>query len=219
MIAIGSSQHGHRPGAEAAAPRVAVVAALLAEVAGVAVRACVDGVGAGDDRFDRGGAGPSSCLLAAGGGTEALTAFGFETGGAHRAGDRRGIVADADHAATSTGAASPWSGSRSTRAPLRNTAPARTSAMRWEPFTHRHRSWADSISLKAMANPAAFEPGPLLTLVRSRTVAKVDSSGFVVVKWSQCSAGKSKKHSKASGLSVILATALGHSSCTRLRRS
>src|SRR5213078_1574802 len=61
-----------------------------------------------------------------------------------------------------------------------------------------------------MASPAVLEPGPLVTLVRSRTVAKVDSIGLVVLRWIQCSAGKSKKAKSASGLSVILATALGH---------
>jgi hypothetical protein len=49
-------------------------------------------------------------------------------------------------------------------------------------FTARHRAWADSISLNAIASPAAREPGPLVTLVRCRTVAKVDSIGFVVRK-------------------------------------
>ncbi len=39
------------------------------------------------------------------------------------------------------------------------------------------------------ATPAAREPGPLVTRVRSRTVAKVDSIGFVVLRWIQCSAG------------------------------
>jgi hypothetical protein len=33
---------------------------------------------------------------------------------------------------------------------------------------------------------------------------------LVVFRWIQCSAGKSNKASTASGLSVILATALGH---------
>jgi hypothetical protein len=42
-------------------------------------------------------------------------------------------------------------------------------------LTARHRRWAASISLNAIASPAAFEPGPLVTLVRCRTVAKVDS--------------------------------------------
>ncbi|MDQ6617787.1 MAG: hypothetical protein M3083_24315, partial [Actinomycetota bacterium] len=43
------------PGAETAAPCVAGVASLLTEVSGVALRAGVDGVGAGDDRFDGSG--------------------------------------------------------------------------------------------------------------------------------------------------------------------
>ena len=45
------------------------------------------------------------------------------------------------------------------------------------------------MSLNAMASPAAREPAPLVTLVRCRTVAKVDSIGFVVRRWTQCSAG------------------------------
>lgn len=36
---------------------------------------------------------------------------------------------------------------------------------------------------------AARDPGPLVTRVRNRTVAKVDSIGFVVGRWVQCSAG------------------------------
>ena len=44
----------------------------------------------------------------------------------------------------------------------------------------RHLAWADSMSLNAIATPAAREPGPLVTRCRSRTVAKVDSIGFVV---------------------------------------
>ena len=36
---------------------------------------------------------------------------------------------------------------------------------------------------------AAREPGPLVTVVRNRTVAKVDSIGLVVRRWIQCSAG------------------------------
>ena len=36
-----------------------------------------------------------------------------------------------------------------------------------------------------MARLAALEPGPLVTLVRSRTVAKVDSIGLVVLRWIQ----------------------------------
>ena len=56
-------------------------------------------------------------------------------------------------------------------------------------FTARQRDCADSMSLNAMASPAAREPGPLVTLVRWRTVAKVDSIGFVVRRWTQCATG------------------------------
>ncbi len=42
-----------------------------------------------------------------------------------------------------------------------------------------------------MANPAALEPGPLVTSVRARTGANVDSMAFEVRRWIQCSAGKS----------------------------
>jgi len=56
--------------------------------------------------------------------------------------------------------------------------PARTSATRWGALTARQRSWAASISLNAMAIPAALEPGPLVTLVRCLTAAKVNSLGL-----------------------------------------
>jgi hypothetical protein len=39
--------------------------------------------------------------------------------------------------------------------------------------------------------PGPDQGGPLVTLVRRRTVAKVDSIGLVVLRWIQCSAGKS----------------------------
>ena len=77
-------------------------------------------------------------------------------------------------------------------------------------FTARQRACADSISLNAIASPAAREPGPLVTLVRWRTVAKVDSIGLLVRRCTQCSAGKSKKASSSSASSVILAAALGN---------
>jgi hypothetical protein len=64
--------------------------------------------------------------------------------------------------------------------------------------------------LEGYRQPAALEPGPLVTRVRSRTDEKVDSIGLLVFRCSQCSAGKSKKHSSSSASSVILATALGH---------
>jgi hypothetical protein len=42
------------------------------------------------------------------------------------------------------------------------------------------------MSLKAVVTLAAREPGPLVTRVRSLTVAKVDSIGLVVRRWIQC---------------------------------
>lgn len=75
--------------------------------------------------------------------------------------------------------------------PRSKRAPARTRATRWGAFTARQRVWADSTSLTTIARVAAREPAPLVTLVRRRTVAKVDSMGFVVPRWIQCSAGKS----------------------------
>ena len=47
----------------------------------------------------------------------------------------------------------------------------------------------DSQRADAIAIPAARDPGPLVTRCRNRTVAKVDSIGFVVRRWTQCSAG------------------------------
>jgi len=46
------------------------------------------------------------------------------------------------------------------------------------------------MSLNAIATPAARGPEPLVTLVRNRTVANVDSIGFEVFRRIQCSAGK-----------------------------
>ena len=45
------------------------------------------------------------------------------------------------------------------------------------------------MSLNVIARAAERDPAPRVTLVRSRTVAKVDSIGFVVRRWIQCSAG------------------------------
>jgi hypothetical protein len=43
------------------------------------------------------------------------------------------------------------------------------------------------MSLNAIASPAARELEPLVTLVRRRTVAKVDSIGLMVRRCTQCS--------------------------------
>jgi hypothetical protein len=99
---------------------------------------------------------------------------------------------------------------RSTTTPSRKIVPARTTATRWGALTALQRCSADSISSNAMARPAALDPGPLVTLVRNRTVATLYSIGFEVFRWIQCSAGKSKKVRSTSASPVILATALGH---------
>jgi hypothetical protein len=57
-----------------------------------------------------------------------------------------------------------------------------------------------------MARPAARQPAPSVTRVRSRTVEKVDSIGFVVLRWIQCSAGKVEEGQQ--GLHVV--DDLGH---------
>ena len=45
------------------------------------------------------------------------------------------------------------------------------------------------MSLNTIASPASRDPDPLVRFVRARTGAKVDSIGFVVRRWIQCSAG------------------------------
>ena len=66
---------------------------------------------------------------------------------------------------------------RLTSLPRWKVAPARTRATRFGAFTVRHRDCAALITLNAIARPAAREPGPLVTLLRCRMVAKVDSMG------------------------------------------
>lgn len=61
-----------------------------------------------------------------------------------------------------------------------------------------------------MASPATRLPAPLVTLVRSRTVAKLDLIGLVVRRWVQCSAGKPKNASSSSSSSAIRLTTLGY---------
>ena len=53
----------------------------------------------------------------------------------------------------------------------------------------RHLVWADCINWKTIVRTVVLEKQPREELVRSRTVAKVDSIGFVVLRLAQCSAG------------------------------
>jgi hypothetical protein len=69
--------------------------------------------------------------------------------------------------------------------------PSITWARRARPFNLRHLCSALFVSLKTIARMPARETHPRVFAVRSRTVAKVDSMGFVVRMWTQCSAGKS----------------------------
>lgn len=57
----------------------------------------------------------------------------------------------------------PDSSGRSTSLPRSKVAPARTRATRCGALTARQRRCADSMSLNAIAMPAAREPGPLVT--------------------------------------------------------
>jgi hypothetical protein len=47
-------------------------------------------------------------------------------------------------------------------------------------------------NLYAIKNPLVREPAPFVTRCRNRTVLNGDSTGLVVRRWIQCSAGKSK---------------------------
>src|SRR5437764_11975449 len=61
-----------------------------------------------------------------------------------------------------------------------------------------------------MARPALRLPAPLVFLVRSRTVAKVDSMAFVVRRWIRCSAGYAKWASSAARSSSSFSVAFGY---------
>jgi len=68
-----------------------------------------------------------------------------------------------------------WPSGRSTSLPFSKRAPARTRATRRGAFTARQRACADSMSLNAIARPAAREPGPLVILVRCLWVPETAS--------------------------------------------
>src|SRR5450756_927210 len=74
----------------------------------------------------------------------------------------RAIVKTCGSACHAARASPPDSSGRSTSLPFLKVAPARTRATRWGALTARQRCWADSMSLNAMATPAAREPGPLV---------------------------------------------------------
>ena len=75
----------------------------------------------------------------------------------------RAIVKTCGSACHAACSSPPELSGRSTSLPLSKWAPARTSATRCGAFTALQRFCADSMSLKAIATPAAREPGPLVT--------------------------------------------------------
>ena len=75
--------------------------------------------------------------------------------------------------------------------PSTKTAPAITSLISSDPFNVLHFFDALSISLNTIVRHAVRVPLPFVLEWRRRTVANVDSIGFVVRMWTQCSAGKS----------------------------
>src|SRR5262245_52522363 len=78
---------------------------------------------------------------------------------------------------------------RSTRIPSTKRTPARTSGISSALSSRRQWACAASSSLNAIVKPAVREPAPFVTRSRNRTVANVDSIGFVVRRCFQWSAG------------------------------
>src|SRR5262249_4463969 len=75
--------------------------------------------------------------------------------------------------------------------PSTNRTPAMTFDSNGDPFSNRQVFEAPSISLNTIVRQATLDPLPFVLTVRNRTVANVDSIGFVVRRCTQCSAGKS----------------------------
>src|SRR5688500_18716350 len=75
------------------------------------------------------------------------------------------------------GQAAAWSSAAVTGSPSRKRTPRMMSARRSEPFNRRQWRSADLASLKTMASAVARDRQPLVLAVRSRTVAKVLSTG------------------------------------------
>src|SRR2546425_3822486 len=73
--------------------------------------------------------------------------------------------------------------------PFSKCTPARTSGTSSAASTLRQCPSATCSSLNAITSPAVREPAPFVTPSRNRTVANVDSIGFVVRRCFQCSAG------------------------------
>src|SRR6516165_10568487 len=82
--------------------------------------------------------------------------------------------------------------------PFWNLIPWTTFGNWFSPFNRRHVFAAALTSLNTMSLAVLADRAPLVRTVRSCTVANTLSIGFDVRRWSQCSAGKPKKASRAS---------------------
>src|SRR6266851_3678056 len=97
-----------------------------------------------------------------------------------------------------------------TSMPFWNLTPRTTFGNWFSPFNRRHVFAAALTSLNTMSLAVFADRAPFVLTVRCRTVANTLSIGFEVRRWSQCSAGKSKKASRASRSFVRQATALSY---------
>src|SRR5882762_2353977 len=97
-----------------------------------------------------------------------------------------------------------------TSMPFWNLTPLTTFGNWFSPFNRRHVFAAALTSLNTMSLAVLVDRAPFVLTVRCRTVANTLSIGFDVRRWSQCSAGKSKKASRASRSLVRQATALSY---------
>src|SRR5712672_265334 len=94
--------------------------------------------------------------------------------------------------------------------PFWNLTPWTTFGNWFSPFNRRQVFAAAVTSLNTMSLAVVADRDPFVRTVRCRTVANTLSIGFDVRRWSQCSAGKSKKAIRASRSLVKQATAFSY---------
>ena len=97
-----------------------------------------------------------------------------------------------------------------TSTPSRKVTPVITFGNWFCPFKRRQVREAAISSLKTISKAVCCERAPLVRTVRCRTVANTLSIGLAVLRWSQCSAGKSKKARSASRSLSRQATAFSY---------
>src|ERR671916_1388735 len=102
------------------------------------------------------------------------------------------------------------SGVAMTATPSVNVMPVITLGNWFSPFSRRQVREAAMTSVKTINLAVFSDRAPFVRTVRCRTVANTLSMGLAVRKWSQCSAGKSKKVRSAFWSLVRHATALAY---------